>query len=203
MFLWPDMLGPLDKLTAAGGNYTRCLMSGRLEGKPLWPFFKDGDRYDLNRWDDQYWRCFEQFLKATQQRRILTDIELWATFDYARLPWTRNPFNPVNNGQYTTEQTGLAADVKVHRIWLGMFFTIPYPRSQEATERFWRNIFAGCASVRFHEKHLGDSEPAQRMIRSARAVTRAFDLFHCAPHNELLLDRAPNQAYCLDNPGKE
>jgi hypothetical protein len=75
--------------------------------------------------------------------------------------------------------------------------------SRDAMERFWRIIFAGCASARFHEKHLGDSELAQRMIRSAREVTRSFDLFHCAPHNELLLDRAPNQAYCLANPGKE
>jgi hypothetical protein len=74
--------------------------------------------------------------------------------------------------------------------------------SREATERFWRDIFAGCASARFHEKHLGDSALAQRMVRSARAVTDAFDLFHCAPHNELLADRAPNQAYCLANPGK-
>jgi Putative collagen-binding domain of a collagenase len=75
--------------------------------------------------------------------------------------------------------------------------------SHEATERFWRIIFAGCASARFHEKHLGDSELAQRMIRGAREVTSAFDLFHCAPHNELLLEWAPNRAYCMANPGTE
>jgi hypothetical protein len=75
--------------------------------------------------------------------------------------------------------------------------------SREATERFWRDIFAGCASARFHEKHLGDSELGQRMVRSAREVTSAFDLFHCAPHNELLAERAPNLAYCLAIPGKE
>jgi hypothetical protein len=70
-------------------------------------------------------------------------------------------------------------------------------------ERFWRDIFAGCASARFHEIHLGDSELAQRMVRSAREVTGAFDLFHCAPHPELLENPSPNQAYCLANPGKE
>jgi hypothetical protein len=75
--------------------------------------------------------------------------------------------------------------------------------SRDGTERFWRDIFAGCASARFHEKHLGDSELGRRMVRSAREVTAAFDLFHCAPHGELLADRAPNQAYCLANPGKE
>jgi hypothetical protein len=29
MFLWPDVAGSLDRLVSAGGNYTRCLMSGR------------------------------------------------------------------------------------------------------------------------------------------------------------------------------
>ncbi len=113
MFLWPDVAGSLDKLASAGGNYTRCLMSGRLRslGEPLWPFLNTGGRFDLDRWDDNYWRCFESFLKETKKRGIVTDIELWATFDYARVPWTRNPFNPVNNRNYTTQETGLPPEV--------------------------------------------------------------------------------------------
>jgi hypothetical protein len=339
MFLWPDVAASLDKLGLAGGNYTRCLMSGRLRGEPLWPFLNTGGRFDLDRWDENYWHCFESFLVETKKRGIITDIELWATFDYARLPWTRNPFNPVNNTNYTAQETGLPAEVNSHpvlsenvfyhtvpdegkipgvlryqqrfvdkmlsytlrfdhvlycmdnetagrpawgaywasyvrnaaakagkKIWVtemrdahdlddasyrnvtdspqtydfieisqnnhqsgqthfdkiqGLrqrILTAPRPlsnvkiygsdggafgTSREATERFWRDIFAGCASARFHEKHLGDSELAQQMVRSARQVTSAFDLFHCAPHCELLADRAPNQAYCLANPGKE
>ena len=342
MFLWPDVAGSLDRLASAGGNYTRCLMSGRLRshGEPLWPFLNTGGRFDLDRFDDNYWHCFEVFLVETTKRRIVTDIELWATFDYARVPWTGNPFNPVNNRNYTTQETGLPSEVNsapylaqnpfYHTVpdegkapavlkyqqrfvdkllsytlqfdnvlycmdnetaggpdwgayWARyvrkaatkagknvcvteMFeshdlehasyrnvtdnpqtydfieisqnnhqsgqahydkiqglrqriLTAPRPLTnvkiygsdgsglfgtgREATERFWRDIFAGCASARFHEKHLGDSDLAQRMVRSAREVTSAFDLFHCAPHNELLADRAPNQAYCLANPGKE
>ena len=340
MFLWPDVAGSLDKLASAGGNYTRCLMSGRLRGQPLWPFLNADGRFDLDRWDENYWRCLESFLAETKRRGIITDIELWATFDYARLPWTRNPFNPINNRNYTAQETGLPAEVNSHPCLAenAFYLTAPdegkipavlryqqrfvdkvlsytlqydnvlycmdnetggspawgaywarylrnaaaragkkvcitemfeahdldhpsyrnvtdYPQtydfieisqnnhqsgqthfdkvqalrqriltaprpltnvkiygsdggglfgtSREATERFWRNIFAGCASARFHEKHLGDSALAQRMVRSAREVTSAFDLFHCAPHSELLADRAPNQAYCLANPGKE
>ena len=41
------------------------------------------------------------------------------------------------------------------------------------------------------------------MIRSARDVTAAFDLFHCAPRLDLLSERAENGAYCLANPGTE
>ncbi len=340
MFLWSDVTASLDKLVSAGGNYTRCLMSGRLRGEALWPFANTGGRFNLDRWDEDYWRCFESFLVETKKRGIVTDIELWATFDYARVPWTRNPFNPTNNRNYTAQETGLPAEVNsapylsqnpfyhtvpdegkistvlkyqqrfVDKIlshtlrfnhvlycmdnetaggsawgayWARyvrnaaakagkkVFITemfeshdldhasyrnvtddpqtydfieisqnnhqsgqahydkiqvvrqriLSTPRpltdvkiygsdgnglfgtSREAAERFWRDIFAGCASARFHEKHLGDSDLAQRMIRSARVVTSAFDLFHCAPHNELLTNRSPNQAYCLANPGKE
>jgi len=102
----------LDKLASVGGNYTRCLVSGRLRGEALWPFLNTGERFDLDRWDENYWQCFQSFLVETKKRGIITDIELWATFDYARVPWTRNPFNPVNNRNYTAPETGLPAEVK-------------------------------------------------------------------------------------------
>jgi hypothetical protein len=340
MFLWPNLPATLDKLKAAGGNYTRCLVSGRLRGAtPLWPFARKGDRYDLDQWNDEYWRLFETFLQETQARDIITDVELWATFDYYREPWTKNPFNPKNNVNYTAAQTGLPLEVPSHpaRAQNSFFRSLPdlndvavvlkyqqrfvdkilsytlrynhvlycidnetavspkwgaywahyvraaaekagrkvpvtemfdphdmsnpmhsnvidhpemydfvelaqnnhqkgethyakildvrrrvaeSPRplnnvkiygldggqmgsSREGMQRFWRNLFAGCASARFHEKHLGDSEPALQMIRSARLMTGAIDLFRCQPHNDLLRDREPNQAYCLAEPGKQ
>jgi hypothetical protein len=54
MFLWPDPIGSLDKLKAAGGNLVRCLMSGRLRqrGEPLWPFEGTGMRYNLDAWNE-------------------------------------------------------------------------------------------------------------------------------------------------------
>ena len=116
MFLWPDVAGSLDKLVSAGGNYTRCLMSGRLRGEALWPFLNIGGRFDLERWDENYWQRFESFLAETKKRGIITDVELWATFDYARLPWTRNPFNPINNRNYTAQETGLPAEVNSHPV---------------------------------------------------------------------------------------
>ena len=30
-----------------------------------------------------------------------------------------------------------------------------------------------------------------------------MDIFTCAPHNDLLSGRQPNEAYCIANPGKE
>lgn len=80
-----------------------------------------------------------------------------------------------------------------------------YGKARDGIERFWRNIFCGLASARFHrpDSGLGLSALAQQNIRSARQITAAFDLFSCNPHNDLLANRAPNEAFCLANPGRE
>jgi hypothetical protein len=80
----------------------------------------------------------------------------------------------------------------------------------EGTQRFWRNVFGGCASARFHrpgptEQYfgIGLSDLAQTHIRSARKLTDALNVFVCTPRNDLLTDREPNQAYCLAKPGEQ
>jgi len=81
---------------------------------------------------------------------------------------------------------------------------------QEGTQRFWRNIFGGCASARFHRpgpSHhffgIGLSALAQTHIRSMRMLTDAMDIFGAAPRNDLLSDRRDNEAYCLAEPAKQ
>jgi len=75
----------------------------------------------------------------------------------------------------------------------------------DGVERFWRNIFAGASSARFHRPSagLGLTEKAQANIRSMRILTDEMDIFTCATHNDLLSNRKPNEAYCMANPGKE
>ena len=34
-------------------------------------------------------------------------------------------------------------------------------------------------------------------------LTDEMDVFTCAPHNDLLAERKPNEAYCLAKPGKQ
>lgn len=79
---------------------------------------------------------------------------------------------------------------------------------EEGTHRFWRNIFSGCAAVRFHRPGpsedffgIGLSPLAQTHIRSARLMVDAFDVFGSSPRNELLDGRAPNEAFCLAKEG--
>lgn len=80
-----------------------------------------------------------------------------------------------------------------------------YGTTRDAQERFWRNIFGGFASSRFHRppSGLGLNTIAQAHISAMRQVTDAMDIFRCEPHLDLLGERSANEAYCLANPGIE
>jgi hypothetical protein len=99
----------------------------------------------------------------------------------------RNPIRPLNN-------------IKIYGADGGRFGD-----SRDGVERFWRNIFGGMASARFHRpaSGIGLSPLAARMIRSARDVAGAFDLFSCEPAPRLLSGHGENGAYCLAQPGRQ
>ena len=341
LFQIPGLEEHLDLLRSVGGNYVRCTMSSRDEGN-VWPFKRlENGRYDLDAWNDEYWRRFDTFLRLTSEREIIVQIEVWATFDFYRDIWDRNPFNPKNNVSYTAEDSGLPLNVPGHPLQLGnnWFWSVPAERNQpivldyqhrfvdkllsyalrygnvlycmdnetavtpewgrywseyikakakeagvrvnttemwdpwdlsdpkhantfdhpetysfidisqnnhnkeqahwdnaqkqrariaqaprpmnnvkiygadggrfgdtrDGVERFWRNIFGGLASARFHrpDSGIGLNETAAANIRSMRMLTDAMDVFICAPHNGLLSERDANEAYCLAHPGRE
>ena len=343
LFQIPDLKEHLDLLKSVGGNYIRNTMSSRKDkGFEVQPFSKlASGKYDLERWNGEYWNRFENMLKLTHERDIIVQIEVWATFDYYRNHWDVNPFNPKNNINYTTEKSQLPTQVNSHPIQCenNFFWSVPAENNQEIVlkyqqrfvdkilsyslkygnvlycmdnetsvtpqwgkywsqyikakakeagvlvhttemwdkwdlahsmhnatfdhpetysfvdisqnnhqkgqqhwdnaqrqrariannvrplnnvkiygadtgrfgndrdgmERFWRNVFGGLASARFHRptSGLGLGTKAQANIRSMRMVTDKMDVFSCAPHNDLLSNRESNEAYCLANPGAE
>jgi hypothetical protein len=77
--------------------------------------------------------------------------------------------------------------------------------TRDGLERFWRNIFGGLASARFHRPPSGQGlkKDARTHIKSARMITDRMDLFTCEPHNDLLTNRRENGAYVIANPGAE
>lgn len=107
------MMENLETLNRLGGNYIRGTLSCRDEGN-VWPFEKAGGKYDLNRWNTEFWerlrRCCEESLK----RDIIVQFEVWATFDFYRDLWLKNPWNPANNSNYTTENTQLKTEWNHH-----------------------------------------------------------------------------------------
>ena len=78
-------------------------------------------------------------------------------------------------------------------------------RTQEGIEKFWRNIFAGAASVRFHRPAwgLGNNPIALNQIKVMREFTNAINIFNHKPSNHLLSGREENEAYCLAADKKE
>jgi len=80
-----------------------------------------------------------------------------------------------------------------------------YGTTRDAQERFWRNIFGGFATTRFHRPPagLGLNEIAQAHISAMRQLTDTIDIFRCEPHLDLIRARSFNEAYCIANPGVE
>jgi hypothetical protein len=81
---------------------------------------------------------------------------------------------------------------------------------EEGTRRFWRNIFGGLASSRFHREGpssmffgAGLSDLALVHIQSMRMFTDEMNIFRCIPANHLLSNREPNEAYCLAEEGSQ
>ena len=83
------------------------------------------------------------------------------------------------------------------RDWAGSY--------KDGEERFWRNVFAGHASVRFHRPPYGHglSPVAQQHIKSMRMLTDSLDIFNHVPATDSLSKREPNEAFCLAIPGSE
>lgn len=130
LFQIPDLREHLDLLQSVGGNFVRCTMSARDPGN-VHPFARDESTglYDLDRWSDEYWRRFSTFLELTAEREIVPQIEFWATYDHYDRPrcWVDHPFNPRNNVNYTSEESGLpeAIDYRQHDRPQPFFETVP------------------------------------------------------------------------------
>ena len=67
----------------------------------------------------------------------------------------------------------------------------------DAQERFWRNIFGGMASARFHRPSsgLGINQTVQAHLNSAQLFAEEFDLFNAEPTLNFLEGREENEAY--------
>jgi len=338
----PLMMKNLDILSRVGGNYIRSTLSWRDEGN-VPPYLKSDGLYNLDNFNPEFFNRLGNCCQEAEARDIILQIEIWATFDYYRDNWLKNPFNPSNNINYTAKNTSLVTEWDYHpaRNVQPFFYSMPklnndqvvlryqeefvkkvldvtisYPNvlycldnetrapaewpiywgefikkeaerrgyfvqltemwdpwditdkqhrttyehpiyfsftdvsqnnwQEEQThydrliwyrenlakqkggvrpmnnvkvyarrgggkpndvqisiDRWWQNVFAGCASTRFHRPTggIGLDNTAQKVIRAARVFTSSFNIFACEPKPELLSNREENEAYCLANPG--
>jgi hypothetical protein len=71
----------LDLLVECGGNYVRNTMSTR-EKEDVFPYAKREGKFDLNQWNDEYWRRLDDFLRMTYEQDIIVRIEVFDTWDF-------------------------------------------------------------------------------------------------------------------------
>ena len=88
-------------------------------GEVAWDGVAVRGRFDLEQPNAEYWRRFGAFLDAALERDLIVQIELWDKVDLfwdgpadsvrwlPRLGWSKHPFNPRNNLNYTAESSGL------------------------------------------------------------------------------------------------
>ena len=75
---------------------------------------------------------------------------------------------------------------------------------KNGVQRFWRDIIAGCASARFHRDGGGTGlQPiSQASLKAARKLESLVKFWDVEPRNDLLDDRAENEAYLAARPGE-
>ncbi len=121
-FFVQDQKSVYDALQATGGNYLRYILKQRHDDSgsmiklvKIFPFKKlSRGKYDLNQWSDEYWDRFSSGLRMCEEREIIAQITLWDHFDFFREEWEISPWNPKNNVNYTTSESGLATSYPVH-----------------------------------------------------------------------------------------
>jgi hypothetical protein len=187
----------MDKLLSVGGNYVRNTMSHRNAGNVFAYFRDEQGLFDLNRFNDEYWWRFENFLDISQNNAWSgLGQRHYDNIMYVRDYISDNP-RPINNiKNYGAARHG----------------------EDESVARFCRMVFAGCAGVRFHRPHpiedpnqkeassdygLGLSPLGQQVIQSMRWVMDEIEFAATKPRNDLLSEREENEAYLLAEPGKQ
>lgn len=106
----------LDLMVEVGANYVRNVMSHRNVGN-VFAYARDADgRFDLDRFNDEYWERFDNFLQMTRARGIIVQIEIWATWDHyedhqSLGGWSKHPFNPANNNTYSPAASRLPTEI--------------------------------------------------------------------------------------------
>lgn len=160
LFQWPqDLLIPhLNLIQESGANYVRNTMSDRNDkGFELYPFLQVANgQYDLNKWNEEYWDRFEFFLSESHKRNIIVQIEIWDRFDYSRNNWITNPYNPKNNINYSSEETGLAYEYPLHPVQnkQPFFFTTPLQRNNQLLLKIQNRFVSKLLSISLNYNHV-------------------------------------------------
>jgi hypothetical protein len=168
IFQRPDLVEHLDLIQSVGGNYVRNTMASR-EIRPghndLWPYRivrRTDDPlinvYDLDQWDEEYWRRFSRMLEETAARSIIVEVELWERHDCYRTRdqagWLRHPFNPDNNVNFTAEESGLPTGEWTTDPGHPLFTTVPRLENNTLVLRYQEAFIDKVLSYTLRYEHV-------------------------------------------------
>ena len=189
LFQIPDLEAHLDLLQSVGGNYIRNTMSDRLDnGYEIKAFAQNADGlYDLDQWNEEYWQRFANLLRLTAERDIIVQIELWDRFDHSTDKWEIDPFNPKNNANYTSEESGLALEYPNHpgKNEQPFFYTVPALHNNQVLLPYQRAFIDKILSLSLQYDHIlycmdnetsGDPEWALYWSEQVRKKARQADV---------------------------
>jgi hypothetical protein len=115
-----DYVKYLDTLARDGLNLTRTFVGAYVEpqgafkiarntlapaaGRFICPWARSetpgyangGNKFDLSRWDDAYFRRLRDFAKRAEEKKIVVEVNLFCPF-YDEPQWALSPMNPVNH----------------------------------------------------------------------------------------------------------
>ena len=121
-----ELIEFLDELQSSGGNYFRNIMSDREPGDIRAFKRLENGKYDLTQWNAEYWDKLRNMIKQASERDIIVNLTFWDRFDHYDQThhrirsrhdlWKRSPWNPVNNVNYTIEDSGLESTYDAHPI---------------------------------------------------------------------------------------
>jgi hypothetical protein len=127
------------------------------QGFEVYPFQRLPDgKYDLDQWNEEYWRRLANFLQWTADRAIIVQIEVWDRFDYSTKNWESQPYNPKNNVNYTPAQSGLAAHYPEHpgQNRQPFFFTTPPQRNNSVVLKYQQRFVQQMLSYTLQHDHV-------------------------------------------------
>ena len=149
LFQNDNLKSHLDSLRMFGGNYIRNTMSDRDPGNKRAFAETASGKYDLDKWNPDYWQRFENLLRLARERDIIVQIEIWDRFDHSRDPWLDDPFNPKNNINYTYTEASLDSLYPLHpgQNKQPFFFTVPELQNNKVLLKYQENFVKKILSI--------------------------------------------------------
>lgn len=140
LFQQKNLYNHLKAIHEIGGNYIRNTMSARIgpEKNEVQAFLKEGELYNLNKWNPEYWERFDNCLRWCQELNIIIQIEIWATHDFFKQQnWNVNPWNPSCNHNYSYNNTTLQRKTASHaNVFHPFFNTVPEAQNDSVVLHF-------------------------------------------------------------------